>query len=321
MEFSNDDLEEFRQESDDLLNEAEAALLNLEQGATLKDHYDAIFRSFHSLKGAAGMLGLDELQKHVHQLEHIFQSIKGQEKLDSQACDFFLRGVNATQKILHGTSVSFDYNFPTSATPQDVSPQITEAPPLATAKDLTRPDTENLSPLVFVVDDEPDILDILESQISDAGYRAQTFTSAIDALEAYQKLSPPQRPWIILSDFKMPKMNGLEFLEKFRSLNSEIPFLFLSAFLTRENLIKAVQLGVAAVLDKPIRTEMLLPALRQSVEKARMQNLLRSSINLLLFQYNDVEKYLLSQGKNEIAASLKREMEEILKARRNLRAL
>ncbi|WP_369676875.1 Hpt domain-containing protein, partial [Enterococcus faecium] len=56
MEFSQAEIEEFKLEALDLLEAAEDNLLQLDRGATLATHYDAIFRCFHSIKGGAGML-------------------------------------------------------------------------------------------------------------------------------------------------------------------------------------------------------------------------------------------------------------------------
>ena len=70
MKFSEEDIAEFRAESADLLDQAESALLKLDQGGEFKSHYEAVFRVFHSLKGGSGMLDLKEMQSHMHKLEN-----------------------------------------------------------------------------------------------------------------------------------------------------------------------------------------------------------------------------------------------------------
>ena len=92
MKFSEEEIREFTAEAEDLLQAAEEALLALDKGAPLSSHYDAIFRAFHSIKGAAGMMELNELQTHMHHLENIFTGFKGAELLPKEAADLFLRG-------------------------------------------------------------------------------------------------------------------------------------------------------------------------------------------------------------------------------------
>ena len=72
MQFSELDIKEFIMESTELLDAAEKSLLAIDQGAPFKDHYDAIFRAFHSIKGAAGMMEMTAVQSHLHQMESRF---------------------------------------------------------------------------------------------------------------------------------------------------------------------------------------------------------------------------------------------------------
>ena len=81
---------------------------------------------------------------------------------------------------------------------------------------------------ILVLDDEPDIVELYSDALSDL-YQVDTF---IDPEVAYSAACK-NRYLIILSDFKMPKMNGGQLLEKIRmngTLNSDTPFLFLSAY-------------------------------------------------------------------------------------------
>ena len=64
MDLSTEEIREFKNEALELLDEAEQSLLSLEKGGDFSKTYAAVFRVFHSLKGGAGMLGLQELQSH-----------------------------------------------------------------------------------------------------------------------------------------------------------------------------------------------------------------------------------------------------------------
>src|SRR5436190_12173289 len=79
---------------------------------------------------------------------------------------------------------------------------------------------------VLVVDDEPDLLEIVATVLADEGYRVLT---ARDGLEALQALTR-ELPGLILLDMKMPRMNGWEFAREFRAqYDDQIPIVVLTA--------------------------------------------------------------------------------------------
>lgn len=119
MSFSEQDLEEFKVEALELLDIAEKSLLALDQGADFKSSFDSIFRGFHNLKGAAGMMDLTHLQAHTHELESILMQFKEASALPKEHINFFLRGIDAAKSILDGNTISFDYNVSGSVTARE----------------------------------------------------------------------------------------------------------------------------------------------------------------------------------------------------------
>ena len=83
---------EFEIEAREMLEESEDKLLAIENGGDFHENYNGIFRAFHSLKGAAGMFGLDELQKHMHLLETLFESLNKIGQMEKDQVDYFLKG-------------------------------------------------------------------------------------------------------------------------------------------------------------------------------------------------------------------------------------
>lgn len=100
MEYSL--IDEFLIEAQELLDDAEDALMRFEESSERDKEFNSIFRSFHSLKGSAGMMGLDNLQRHMHLLEDHFESHKeSMEDLEGKL-DYFLQGIDIARKILAG---------------------------------------------------------------------------------------------------------------------------------------------------------------------------------------------------------------------------
>ena len=107
---------------------------------------------------------------------------------------------------------------------------------------------------VLIVEDVPNVLELLEVTLRFKGYSVNTARNGEEALEAIEK----QRPVLIVTDILMPKMDGYAFIQKLR-LNPDtrsIPVVFLSAtYVTPEDKDFALSLGAARFMEKPIDTE------------------------------------------------------------------
>ena len=114
MSFSQEEIEEFKAEALDLLDTAEKSLLALDGGADFRPMFDAIFRSFHNLKGASGMMELNLLQAHTHELENVLMKYKETTSIPKEVISFFLQGVDVAKSILNGEQVEFNHNLANS---------------------------------------------------------------------------------------------------------------------------------------------------------------------------------------------------------------
>lgn len=117
------------------------------------------------------------------------------------------------------------------------------------------------SPLVLVVDDDPDILEALAEILEVEGFESRR---ARNGKEALDKLGP-RTPDLILLDLMMPVMDGWEFAQKLRAISNfdAPPIIVLSA--DRNVAAKARELGAVAYLSKPFELEELLQLVRQTL--------------------------------------------------------
>lgn len=116
-------------------------------------------------------------------------------------------------------------------------------------------------PLILVVDDEAHIRHVLRLKLSGEGYRVST---AGDGIEAIEK-SLAEQPALIITDFKMPYMSGLEFCLALRSNEntSHIPVMMLTArgfSLSSDKIKKA---GVSCMLSKPFSPGEIVDRVRE----------------------------------------------------------
>jgi CheY-like chemotaxis protein len=110
---------------------------------------------------------------------------------------------------------------------------------------------------VLVVEDVPNILELLAVTLRFKGYPVVTASNGQDALERIAE----QRPALVITDILMPKMDGFALMHKLRTdpKTNQIPVVFLSAtYVTPEDKAFALSLGAARFLEKPVDTEEFL---------------------------------------------------------------
>ena len=124
VELSDQEVEEFRLEASDLLEQAENAFLAVEGGDSPQLHYDAIFRAFHSVKGAAGMMERSELQELMHWLESSFLKMRDRDTWPKAHIDTFLKGIDRARIVLNNgdQKAGPQIDLPAEAATPDVSP-------------------------------------------------------------------------------------------------------------------------------------------------------------------------------------------------------
>ena len=102
---------------------------------------------------------------------------------------------------------------------------------------------------VFVVDDEPSILLIISEILEAENFIVYSYNNPIEALANVEK----EKPDLIITDLKMPEMDGLTLLSKIKELKCDTYVLFLSGYMSKDNLIEGVLRGSSGFIEKPIK--------------------------------------------------------------------
>lgn len=111
---------------------------------------------------------------------------------------------------------------------------------------------------ILIVDDEPELLEILTSEFSKDGWVTSQAIHGQQALQMVQLKALEGRPFdVILSDFHMPILNGLELLKTLRQEGFKTPFIFFSGYGDKTSTSEAIRWGAADFLDKPFRLDSL----------------------------------------------------------------
>ena len=116
--------------------------------------------------------------------------------------------------------------------------------------------------IIYVVDDERIIRVSLADELRDAGYEVYEFSSAAPALMQMSSVIPD----IVLSDLKMPDIDGLEFLEKIKKINSSVYVVLMTAYATVSTAVEAMKLGAYDYVKKPFVNEKMLITINRIIE-------------------------------------------------------
>ena len=102
---------------------------------------------------------------------------------------------------------------------------------------------------------------------------------AIDGQDGYEKFQENEID-IIIADVNMPRLNGLDMIEKIRQIDKNIPILILSAYNEASYFVRSIKIGVAGYVLKPIDISQLLPTLRGVTEKIKLQQQVEAGCSL-----------------------------------------
>ena len=123
-----------------------------------------------------------------------------------------------------------------------------------------------MKPRLAVLDDEQRMVDILAMVLRREGYSIETFTQPQAALSALKADSFD----LLITDLKMPQMDGLEVLRQARSLSPELPIILLTAHATVDTAIAAMKEGAFDYVEKPFDNEELKTLIRHALDVTRL---------------------------------------------------
>ncbi len=120
---------------------------------------------------------------------------------------------------------------------------------------------------ILVCDDEEIMRDVLETILSNAGYKVQLAKTGEEALDAYS-----QWPFdVVLMDVSMPGIGGLSALEGLIGLDPEAVVLMVTAYATFDTAISAWEKGAAGVVRKPFQNEQIIALVAKGIRKRRKE--------------------------------------------------
>ncbi len=120
---------------------------------------------------------------------------------------------------------------------------------------------------ILLVDDEAGIRRVLDIALSDMGYRVFTAENGVEALKIFKK----ERPLIVLTDIKMPEMDGIELLRRIKAVSPDTEVILITGHGDMDLAINSVKYEATDFVTKPINDEVLEIALNRALERITMR--------------------------------------------------
>lgn len=136
-------------------------------------------------------------------------------------------------------------------------------------------------PAILVVEDEAKMRRLLELQLADEGFVAQTAPDGETGLQMLGK-----QPYdLVVTDFKLPGMNGLEFLQSAKRIDAQCPIVIMTAYGTVESAVEAMKAGASDYVLKPFSLAELVLVIRKELDARKLRDENRSLREALGLKY------------------------------------
>ena len=144
----------------------------------------------------------------------------------------------------------------------------------------------DVTPIVFVVDDDVSVRESLESLIRCEGWQPKTFASAQEFLDYPRALIPN----CLVLDFSLPGLNGLGLQRLVAGERTDMPIIFITGHGDVPITVQAMKAGAVEFLTKPFKDDELLAAIRAALERSRVALGLEAEMRVLRDRYESLSQ-------------------------------
>ena len=148
---------------------------------------------------------------------------------------------------------------------------------------------------ILLVDDEKDIREVLALPLADLGYHVFEAENGEEALRLFKEVQPP----IVMTDIKMPGIDGIELLQKIKHENPETEVIMISGHGDMDLAIRSLKYEATDFITKPINVDALEIALQRAREKIVTRQKLKEyteNLETLIYEKSELQSHLASLG-------------------------
>ncbi len=162
---------------------------------------------------------------------------------------------------------------------------------------------------ILLVDDEPDIREVLDIYLAELGYTVHTAENGQKALDVFHRTVPS----IVLSDIKMPGMNGIELLRRIKQESPETEVIMITGHGDMDLAIDSLKLEATDFITKPVNDDILEFALQRAEERIEMRRRLRAYTENLEQMVEEKTRQLLDSEKMAAVGRVAAELSHTIK--------
>ncbi|HUK41413.1 MAG TPA: sigma-54 dependent transcriptional regulator [Candidatus Acidoferrales bacterium] len=145
---------------------------------------------------------------------------------------------------------------------------------------------------ILIVDDDPLNLDLLSQELTDMGHKIETASGGTEALAKLGSFDPE----LILLDYQMPQMSGIEVLREIRKTSADLPVIMITAYGTIERAVETMKAGADEFITKPFDPDHLALVVNKALERVRLRS------QVAVYSEEAEDRYHLIEGKSRIMA-------------------
>ena len=341
VDFSKIDMmikRDFLVEARELLDECESCFVRLEkEPESQASILDRIYRCAHTLKGSSLTAGFSTFGQFVHVFENLLSQLRDDgQPVNEHITDVLLSANDKLTELVEALSHDFQAELDTEEISQqikailkdeqhprpkpaevagfvifDEAPKETKAP---TPQRASAPLNNRLSGTVMICDDESIVLRSLSEQVKALGCQVIAMDSPDKALEYIQQNGTDFD--VLISDLRMPGMDGTHFVKEVFKQTKEIPVIFCSAYASRDDMIDFLHLGVFGFIEKPVHSATLAVLLTNALRSRRINQNLSELLTMVYKAFrhaNDVVFEAADKSPQTSCKALKSEFDRICK--------
>ena len=302
----------------ELLDEAETALLRLLEKEDIHENWKVILRVLHSIKGSAGMFGFKELEAHIHKTEDFCVQFQHDVHLEilEEVSTYILTSIDKTRLYLTSES---SYKFEDIVYYQSIEDYLNQFKTKSLPKDIDSDDKslkeshknvlKDSKYSILAIDDDKQLLSFYDMYLCDMNVSIEKESSPFVALEKINKRPPD----ILLLDYKMPELSGLELYQRVKDSGLNIPTIFVTGVDDPSLYEDLSNNGAFAIVPKPIHKSMLIYTINQVIKIVDKQKALKRSLKLVRTYFDCLKEHYKSNDKEHRIDNLKNEIIDLYK--------
>lgn len=142
------------------------------------------------------------------------------------------------------------------------------------------------TPIVFVIDDDAAVRDVIKDLLLSVGHVVESFASA----EEFLAKRSPQVPGCLVLDVRLPGTSGLELQKRLSAQKDRIPIIFISGYGDVPMAVQVMKAGAVDFLQKPFREQELLECVQEALRRDQAQHETEEKISGVLSGYQTLTK-------------------------------